>query len=52
MPSKHLLRGGGGDSKSTGRDFGEVRKGTRAVHGWYLKSVSGDLKRERGVDWI
>ena len=35
-------------SKGTGRDFGEVRKGTRAVHGWYLESLSGDLKRERG----
>ena len=38
-------------SKGTGRDFGEVRKGTRAVHGWYLESFSGDLKREREV-WI
>ena len=37
-----------GYSKGTGRDFGEVRKGTRGVHGWYLESLSGDLKSERG----
>ena len=36
----------------TGTDFGEDRKGIRAVHGWYLESFSGDLKREREVDWI
>ena len=37
-----------GYSKGTGRDLGEVRKGIRVVHGWYLESLSGDLKRDRG----
>ena len=35
----------------TGRDFGEVRKGTREVHGWYLEGFSGDLKRAK-EGWI
>ena len=31
----------------TGTDFGKVRKDTRAVHGWYLESFSGDLEGDR-----
>ena len=56
MPSKHRFKQFFlvGIPNVTGTDFGEVRKGTRAVHGWYLESFSGDLKREREreVDWI